>query len=116
VKAFKALLLNPKNITLNQRRLLRLHFESPGHCRSAQELAETMGYKNFGGVNSQYGTLAHRVGDRLGVSLPPEGFWLFILAEWGDQGPQNETTFILRPEVVEAIKQVWPEWTVGPVQ
>jgi hypothetical protein len=41
--------------------LLRAHYQARGHVRTYPQLAETVGYANYGGVNSQYGRLARRV-------------------------------------------------------
>lgn len=54
--------------------LLRAHLEAPRHTATASQLARAVGYANYGGVNMQYGTLAHRVASRLGVVAPPNGF------------------------------------------
>jgi hypothetical protein len=94
--------------------LLRAHFEAPGHKRTARQLAQAVGYANYGGVNLQYGILAKRVASRLGVVEPPNGFWLFVLVEWASRvDPSGDTLFVLRAPVVEALKRLGYPWGRG---
>jgi hypothetical protein len=94
--------------------LLRAHYESPRHIATARQLARTVGYVNYGGVNMQYGTLAHRVASRLGVVEPPNGFWLFVLVDWASSSdPRGDTRFRLRAPVVEALQRLGYPWATG---
>lgn len=112
-QALSVVLADPK--PASRLKILRLHYEAPDHTASAAELAEQMGYRTFGGVNFQYGTLAHRVGAQLCLSKPPRGFWLHVLADWADHlSPQGHTAFVLRPQVVEALEQLGVPWTAEP--
>lgn len=89
------------------RELLQAHFEAPRHTRTYAQLAKDVGYANYGAVNLQYGILAHRVAEGLGIfALPTQGFWGIVLVDWaGDYDPSG-TRFRLRPEVVEALQSL----------
>jgi hypothetical protein len=54
--------------------LLQTHFDSPQHTATARQIAKRVGYASYRAVNLQYGTLAHRIGQRLGIGEPPWGF------------------------------------------
>ena len=84
--------------------LLQAHFDSPQHTATARQLAERVGYASYRGVNLQYGTLAHRIGERLGLAEPPRGFWLFVLADWAaERDVSGDTAFVLRQPLIEAL-------------
>ena len=91
--------------------LPRAHYQARGHVRTYPQLAEMVGYANYGGVNSQYGRLARRVASGLGVtSLPEEGFWGIVLVEWAGSYDPSGTRFRLRSQVVEALEQLGFAW------
>jgi len=109
----RALTFALRNATLNQKRILGAHLAAPGQTMSAQQLAKVVGFKTFGGTNAQYGTFARAVAKRLGLRRKPKGFWLNVLAEWGAQEPiTGHTRFVLRPEVVTALKN--PRVSLSP--
>lgn len=87
--------------------LLVAHLLAPGHAQTYGQLAKAVGYAHYGSVNLQYGTLARRVAERLGIfERPPEGFWGIVLVDWtGDYDPSG-TQFRLRPEVVKALRSL----------
>lgn len=107
-RAFRVLLSSEKGIHHNHIGLLRAHFESPDHTAPWSALAEAVGYKNWKGVNLQYGILAKRVGEELGYEERPRGFWLFILVDWAhDFDPiHGHTLFTLRRPVIEALERL----------
>jgi hypothetical protein len=91
--------------------LLRAHCLATRRTRTASQLARDVGYANYGAVNLQYGTLAHRVGSRLGLTEPPRGFWLFVLVDWaGSTDPSGHTRFVLRSPVVQALRRLGYPW------
>ncbi len=45
----------------NHLALLRSHARAAGHTLTATQLAEAVGYQNYGAVNLQYGTFADRL-------------------------------------------------------
>ena len=92
--------------------LLRVHYEAPRHVRTYSQLAAAVGYKNYGGVSLQYGRLARKVADRLGVATrPEEGFWGIVIVDWVGAYDPSGTRFRLRPVVVEALEQLELPWT-----
>jgi hypothetical protein len=86
--------------------LLQAHYEAPDHTATAQQLAESVGYAHFRAVNLQYGTLAHRIGDCLGIIEPPMGFWLFVLVDWAEPDVSGDTAFALRRPVVKSLERL----------
>lgn len=89
------------------RELLQAHFEAPRHTRTYAQLAKDIGYANYGAVNLQYGILAHRVAETLGIfALPSRGFWGAVLVDWAGGFDPSGTQFRLRPEVVEALESI----------
>ena len=67
--ALSTLSLSPKH-----RLLLATHFLAHKHTITASHLAKLDGYKNYRGINLQYGKLGKRIGDALGASYrPPNG-------------------------------------------
>jgi hypothetical protein len=66
------------------RALLTAHFEAPKHTVTWDRLAKAVGYESGRAVNLQYGTLAHRVANILGVFKKPQGFWIFVFADCYD--------------------------------
>jgi hypothetical protein len=88
--------------------LLRAHLNAPNHTATWSQLAEDVGYASGSGVNLQYGRLAARVAKRLGISEPPNGFWIFVLANWarGRDPDSGHTAFVLRRPVIEALTRV----------
>ena len=103
-KAFQA--LQEEGIHGNHLALLKAHFNSPKHTATWAELAKAVGYATGGAVNMQYGTLARRVAEQLGIVEPPKGFWLYVLAEWGNKGELGHQEFVLRRPVIQALSRL----------
>jgi hypothetical protein len=90
--------------------LLRAHCVEP---RTAQDLAQAVGYTGFGVVNLQYGRLAHRVAVELGVREPPRGYWLNVLVRVDSarrRDSHGHLRFVLREEVIEALNRLGYTW------
>lgn len=85
--------------------MLQAHFDSQNHTTTWAQLAESVGYSNGKAVNLQYGKLAKRVAHSLGINEAPQGFWLYVLAGWGDEldAMSGHTTFVLRRPVIAAL-------------
>lgn len=101
----------------SQRDMLRAHFAAPDHTVSWREMAPSVGYRSAEPVKLQYGKLARRIAERLGISKhQARGFWLFVLADWGPlRDAMGHTMFRLRPEVVSALKRIgWLEGGAPP--
>lgn len=110
VAVFRA--LQSQGIHPNHRALLEAHLQAPAATASWRQLARAAGYKDEDPVKLQYGTFAGRVARRLGVRRRPEGFWLYVLAEWAEErDDKGHTRYRLRPEVVAALKRLG--WALG---
>lgn len=96
----------------SHRDLLRAHFAAPEHTVSWRELAPSVGYANAEAVKLQYGSFARRLAEQLGVTRPPAGFWLHVLADWGSHlDASGHTTYKMRPQLVSALRRLG--WIVG---
>lgn len=97
-----------EGIPENHLALLRAHHSVPHHRATWAQLAEAIGYANGKAVNLQYGTLATRVANRMGIEEVPNGFMLDVLAGWADErDPRSgHTSFILRNPVIEALTRL----------
>ncbi len=93
------------DITKNQREMLRIHYSAPDHQITATELADGVGYKNFRGVNLQYGRLAYLLCQVLNRSFP---YYVSILATFISpaENPSGEWLLVMRPEVVQALERL----------
>lgn len=113
-KAFQA--LQEEGIHEQHRALLKVHCDAPKHTATWAQLAKVVGYPNGDTVNMQYGTLARRVAEQLGVREKPKGFWLYVLADWAARkGLSGHTAFVLRPQVVQALEKLgWVEAASSP--
>ena len=89
--------------TEKQMKMLRVHVAAPNNHRiTASELAQQVGYRDWRGVNAQYGRLAGRICGQLDVYPDMR---LFILVEpFKKAGSDWELQ--LRPAVVEALHQI----------
>jgi hypothetical protein len=109
VEAFRYL-DRKRKVTDKQREMLRVHCEAG--TITATQLGEAVGY-TYKGFNSQYGGLAHLVGERLGLTRVPKvplrphyvaSAWLNVLATSKSPGPAWE--FTMRPNVARALKRM----------
>jgi hypothetical protein len=105
-RAFQALQNKGKGISENHIALLNAHFNAPNHTATWAQLAKAVGYPSGDTVNLQYGTFAGRVAQQLGIREKPKGFWLYVLAEWGDKGELGHQAFVLRRPVIEALTRL----------
>lgn len=105
-RAFEA--VRAEGMPDNHLALVRAHFAAPDHTATWAQLATAVGYVNGKAVNLQYGRLARRVAQRLGVSEPPHDFWLYVLAGWAaDRDPASgHTAFVLRRPVIKALQEL----------
>jgi hypothetical protein len=88
--------------------MLKSHCSAP-HCTVTwAELAQHVGYPDFRTVNLQYGILAHRVAEHLGVNEAPNDFWLLVLVYWATEvGTEDgHQAFTLRGPVVDALQKL----------
>jgi hypothetical protein len=97
-------------MTVNQLLLLQRHYRAPGRAITARQLAEAVGFRDWRGVNLQYGTLAKRVCDALGVTI--DGDNLFVLATFvRDPGiDDGECQLVMRVQVARALELLGWVW------
>jgi len=82
---------------------LREHVQAPGRALTARRLAQTVGYQNHGGINLQYGLLAHRIGDALGR----RDVHLSLLVDFVRPKSVTNTEWVLvmHPQFADALRQ-----------
>ncbi|MES1243099.1 MAG: HNH endonuclease, partial [Acidobacteriota bacterium] len=69
-EAYKAVLsMLDETLPPRHRRMLESHYNAPRHTVTARSLAAAVGYPNFNSVNLQYGTLARKICEILGLRL-----------------------------------------------
>lgn len=107
--AFKV--LKERGISSSYWRFLRAHLALAQVPITWRQLGVSMGYAEktaFTIVNLQYGTFAKLLAHELPPSDPP--FKLHLLAEWAEKDDRGEQQFLLRREVVSALKDFsWPQ-------
>jgi hypothetical protein len=82
---------------------LREHVQALGRAQNASGLADAVGYKSHDGINLQYGLLARRIGEELGIS----GAGLTLLVDFIRPGDVTnaEWVMVMHPQFAEALKQ-----------
>ena len=100
----------------NHLAMLREHYNAPDHTITWPALAEAVGYANFNAVNMQYGRLARRLAEQLGIhekqiaegdpQTEDRAWWLYVLVDWNGRDGDGVTRFMLRPEAVEALRRL----------
>jgi hypothetical protein len=100
------------------REMLEAHYSAPRHTITMVNLAAAVGYPSWRAANLQYGHLARRVGQALGMLKPPlsdkypGGFWGYVLMDWATGSADGgDTRFVMRAELVAAIDQLG--WVMG---
>ena len=105
-KAYKAALsLLDETLPPKHRRMLALHYSAPKRTITARSLAAAVGYPNFNSVNLQYGTLARRICEILGLRLE---FHVSVLAVFVAPEPEEgaELLWMMRPELSRALEEL----------
>jgi len=87
------------------RLLLEMHYRAPGRAITARRLAGKVGYASFGAVNLQYGTLARKICDILGLRLQ---YHVSVVAEFvtPKTGWDREVLWVMRPELARALEEL----------
>ena len=100
-----------RHVTVTQLLLLQHHYSSPGRTTTARRLGECVGYADHRGANSQYGTLAKRLAEDLGLEV--NGDHVFLLATFtADPDVEGgETQLVMRPQVAAALERLG--WAPG---
>jgi hypothetical protein len=105
-----ALSLLEDEMPQRHRLMLEMHYRAPGRQLTARKLAEKVGYASFGAVNLQYGTLARKICDILGLRLK---YHVLVLAEFvtPKTGFDREILWVMRPELAKALEEL--RWVRG---
>jgi len=88
--------------------MLLLNFYSPGHTITPQTMAAAKEWKNFNAANLHYGALSGKVSEEMGFELPDKRYKVSFFCEFDDIEVKEEweVGWIMRPELVEAVKQL----------
>lgn len=101
------------SLTANQLRMLQAHYAAPHHTISPYDLAQVVGYSGRSAVNLQYGKLAKRVGEYLGLKLRYH-VQALILFVHTDSLRGEPSKWVMRPQVAQALVQLgWVEKQVA---
>jgi hypothetical protein len=106
VGAYKAALaMLDEGLPPRHRRMLASHYNAPKRTITARSLAAAVGYPNFNSVNLQYGTLARKICEILGLRLE---FHVSVLAEFIMPKPEDgtEVLWVMRPELSRALEEL----------
>jgi hypothetical protein len=103
-----AILVILKEDHKNWVKMLKAHYFAENNTITATALAEAAGYKNYVGVNSQYGNLAYKLCELLKYEPSERNkenkpIWTFALAT-GEQ--KDEWEWTLRPQVQKALEEL----------
>jgi hypothetical protein len=100
--------LSPK-----QRDLFSKHYSALGHTITWEDLAIGVGYANRNAVQLQYGTLARRLANHLGIDKAPRAdhfigeFWGYVLCDPSRKRDRlGHTAYTLRPEVIAVLEEL----------
>jgi hypothetical protein len=103
VEAFKeAFLALEPHMTKAQRAMLLAHARAPAQCISMERLGVEGGYDNFRAANMQYGALAGKFADHLGITGLGQKTQLLAYAAQ-DKDDQGHWQWALRPQIFDAL-------------
>lgn len=99
-------------ITENQRSMLISHAAAPGQVLTMSELAASVGFPNYNAANLQYGQLAGKLADAIGIVRPK--YLVYVLASFDDDPDTSQSRAHLYPELLAALQQLgWVEMEGG---
>lgn len=94
-----------KELTDNDRKLLRTLYAGVDHSRMTMEIAHAMGWKKHNPVNAHYGKFAQRLAQRMRWVVPPGLPQITTIATFQGGGPDDpHTRWTMRPELVAALE------------
>ena len=100
VTAFTAI---REQMTESDMQMLQAHYQSPDQIITATELANKVGFTNYGAANLRYGILASKLLEFFQIRLDE---YVKINALVYLNNPNNEWEWTLRPQVVQALKKL----------
>lgn len=89
-------------------KILKAHYNCPGHAATARELARLVGYKSHQGINLHYGLFVQSLALEYGETDIPERYhtdWLRFLMDYTRE-PNQEGVLTLWPNVVQALRKI----------
>lgn len=94
-------------LTAAQREMLIGHANSHLNCLSMERLAALGGYDSYESANSQYGRVGRRLADELGIRGLVQQVQL-LATSCEDHDAEGHWQWIMRPALVDALRQLWP--------
>jgi hypothetical protein len=91
-------------ITEKQRNMLVAHAMAPGRSLTMTELAALVGFPNYSAANLQYGLLAGKLADALGIQRPV--FLVYVIASFDDDPDTLHSRAHMYPELFAALQQL----------
>lgn len=99
-------------ITEKQRSMLIGHANAPDHALTMSELAALVGFPSYSAANLQYGLLAGKLADALGISQPE--FLVYVIASFDEDPDTSHSRARMYPELVAALHRLgWVETERG---
>ena len=105
VEDYKRALQAVYPIHQNHLALLRTHARAADQTLTATQLAEAVGYENYGAVNLQYGTFADKLCVHLNRDPETRLSVLVVFAKEGSDKAEH-WKLILRPQIVQALNEL----------
>lgn len=91
-------------ITEKQRNMLVAHAMAPERALTMTELAALVGFPNYSAANLQYGLLAGKLADALGIQRPV--FLVYVIASFDDDPDTLHSRAHMYPELFAALQQL----------
>ncbi len=109
----RGLLKLEKKMNPKQREMLVQHYGALGHRLTANQLAKKVGYKNYSGVNAQYGILGRKLADAMHWTPPPPAQASFsIAAFYRPDARHPEWRWEMHDNLAKALEEL--KWVSGP--
>jgi hypothetical protein len=94
-----------KELTDNERQLLRKLYSGPNHSLTTREIAHEMGWASHSPVNAHFGKLAQKLAKRMRWVVPPGLPQITTVATFEGAGPDDpHTRWTMRPELVASLE------------
>lgn len=91
-------------------KILKAHYNCPGHAATARELARLVGYKGHQGINLQYGKFVQSLAKEYAdpeILSHCQHFWLLFLMTYKNRRATHEEGLLtLRDNVVQTLKEI----------
>ncbi|WP_312207062.1 HNH endonuclease [Pseudomonas kuykendallii] len=91
-------------ITEKQRSMLVAHARAPGQALTMSELAALVGFPCYSAANLQYGLLAGKLADALGIPRPE--YLVYVIAGFDDDPDTSQSRAHMYPELYAALQEL----------